>query len=211
MMTQQFAGIGAVITYSYILYDKTLNDSQMAKNLTIVNSAILLIAAFISGKISDKFGRKTILMWGNAACAVLLFLMGILIFFNDRSPSIALGFTSIAMTFLYLFAFSLSLGPLIWVYQTEILPEKGISLSVICNWLVLTIVIFISPILIQKTGAYTAYFVFCGFLIFSQLYMIKLLKETKGKSFREVEQIFDEADKDKLINGDRKRLIERTA
>ena len=205
MITQQFSGINAVVTYSSTLYDKTLNDSTMAKNFTIVNSVILLIAAFISGKISDKFGRRTILLWGNAACTVLLFLMGLLILINDSSPSNALGFTSIAMTFLYLFAFSLSLGPLIWVYQPEILPDKGISLSVICNWLFCTIVIFISPIMIEKAGAYTAYFVFCGFLIFSQLYMMKMLKETKGKGFREVEQIFGETVMEKLIDGESER------
>lgn len=202
MITQQFSGINAVVTYSSTLYDKTLNNPTMAKNFTIVNSVILLVAAFISGKISDRFGRRTILMWGNAACAVLLFLMGFLILINESSPSDALGFTSIATTFLYLFAFSLSLGPLIWVYQPEILPDKGISLSVICNWLFCTIVIFVSPIMIENAGAYTAYFVFCGFLIFSQLYMVKLLKETKGKGFKEVAEMFDEAVMDKLLDGE---------
>lgn len=199
MITQQFSGINAVVTYSTTLYDKTLNDSIMAKYFTIVNSVILLTAAFISGRISDKLGRRTILMWGNATCTVLLFLMGILILINDSSPSNILGFASIITTFLYLFAFSLSLGPLIWVYQPEILPDKGISLSVISNWLFLTIVIFILPIMIEKAGAYTAYFIFCGFLMFSQLYMIKMLKETKGKNFKEIGQIFGETSTDKFV------------
>ena len=52
--------------------------------------------------------------------------------------------------------------------------------------------------MIEKAGAYTAYFIFCAFLIFSQFYMCKLLKETKGKAFKEVEQIFEETVSDEI-------------
>jgi len=36
--------------------------------------------------------------------------------------------------FVYLIAFQLSLGPIVWIYLAEILPEKGVSVAVLMNW-----------------------------------------------------------------------------
>ena len=39
------------------------------------------------------------------------------------------------LIFLFLFGFGFSLGPLLFIYITEILPEQGVSLSVFVNWI----------------------------------------------------------------------------
>jgi len=37
--------------------------------------------------------------------------------------------------FFYGIAFSLSLGPIVWLYDAEILPDAGLALSTFTNWL----------------------------------------------------------------------------
>jgi hypothetical protein len=33
-----------------------------------------------------------------------------------------------------MFSFGVSLGPIVWIYNAEILPEKGVALATIINW-----------------------------------------------------------------------------
>jgi hypothetical protein len=41
--------------------------------------------------------------------------------------------------FAFIIAFSMSLGPVFWVYISEILPPMGIGLVVLQNWLLLAL------------------------------------------------------------------------
>ena len=47
--------------------------------------------------------------------------------------------------FAYLFAFNFSLGPIVWLYNSEILPEKGISIATTFNWLSGTVITLVLP------------------------------------------------------------------
>jgi len=187
MVTQQVCGINAVVTDSSTLYQKG-RDDQTVKILTIINSVVLFVSAFISGKISDMKGRRTMLMGGTGFCCVVLIILGIM-----QQPSItndAMNNASIALTMLFLFSFGISLGPIAWVYEPEILPEKGISLCTITNWLFCCLVVLLTPIIDDKAGISPIYYFFGACCFLSVLYMLPMLKETKGLSPQEIDQIF---------------------
>jgi SP family facilitated glucose transporter-like MFS transporter 1 len=42
---------------------------------------------------------------------------------------------AIIFLFGFLIAFQFSLGPITWLYIPEVLPEKGVSIAVLCNWI----------------------------------------------------------------------------
>ena len=117
---------------------------------------------------------------------------------------------SISMTYLFLFSYGISLGPVIWVYEPEILPDSGISLVVISNWFFCGLVIFSTPILIEKIGISALYFIFMSFVIIFQFYLHFYMKETKGMSAAEVDSIFgmgrkkdEEGSEEEGINNDK--------
>jgi len=205
MGAQQFSGANAVVTESSTLYDYN-GDNQQAKILTIGNSLVLILSALISGWTSDISGRRKIILVGNFACLSCLLLMGIFMEFSSTTMKLV----SISMTYLFLFSYGISLGPVIWVYEPEILPDSGISLVVISNWFFCGLVIFSTPILIEKIGISALYFIFMSFVIIFQFYLHFYMKETKGMSAAEVDSIFgmgrkkdEEGSEEEGINNDK--------
>jgi len=185
MVAQQFSGVNAVVTESSTLYNYN-GDTQQVKILTIANSLVLLSSAIISGWTSDIWGRRIIILIGNFGCICCLLLMGIFMEFSSTPMKLA----SIGMTYLFLFSYGISVGPIIWIYLPEILPDSGISLTVIASWLFCGLVVFSTPILIEDIGISALYFIFMIFLIICQFYLHFDMKETKGLSADEVDDIF---------------------
>jgi hypothetical protein len=76
--------------------------------------------------LSAKAGRRTFLLLGDAACAILLALLAITSFAFDEGADFMKYFVMI-LIFLYEMFFNLSLGPVVWMYNAEILPVKNIN------------------------------------------------------------------------------------
>lgn len=187
MATQQLCGINAVVTDSSTLYSHGF-DKDTVKIFTIINSVILLISALISGKIADLKGRRFLLMTGTLFCCILLLIMGILL--EPSWNSDTMDIIAIVLTMMFLFCFGVSLGPVAWFYEPEILPEKGVSLCTLTNWIFCGLVVFLTPILIDLVGISVIYYFFCGCCFLSVVYMQFMLKETKGKTAYEIDEIF---------------------
>ena len=204
MVTQQVCGINAVVTDSSTLYSSGGRSDSTVKMLTIINSIVLFLAAFVSGKFSDMKGRRTMLMGGTGFCCIVLLVLGVM-----QTPGIsndAMNNASIGLTMLFLFSFGISLGPIAWVYEPEILPEKGIGLCTITNWVFCCLVVLLTPIVSGTTGIAPVYYFFGGCCFASLLYMLPMLKETKGLSSKEIDQIFgtvvpNELESEKSNNG----------
>ena len=185
MVAQQLSGVNAVVTESSTLYDYN-GDTEQVKILTVINSVVLFIAAFASGWTSDIFGRRSTILGGNFLCVICMLLMAVFMQFSSTTMQIL----SIGMTYVFLFFFGISLGPVVWLYEPEILPDKGISLAVIANWFFCGIVIFSTPILIEDIGISALYFIFWSILVACQIYLHFCMKETKGKSSTEIDEMF---------------------
>ena len=193
MITQQFSGCNAILTDSSTLFDYDGN-SEKVKIYTIVTSLALLISAAFSGKLSDKYGRRTLLLWGNGVCSILLIVMGVLQQPQQAFDHVYMKELSIYLTFLFIFSFGMSLAPICWVYEPEILPEKGVSLAVFTNWLFCGFIVFLTPILIDLIGISPLYYFFGCYLMGSHVHMYFWLKETKGKTNKEIDEMFGDSD-----------------
>ena len=91
------------------------------------------------------------------------------------------------MAFVVMFEFSLGTVP--WVYMSETMTEKGLSLGVGLNWIFTIIIGLITPILLDKIGGY--FFIGNGaFTIMCALFCLLILKETKGLSEKEVASLY---------------------
>ena len=86
----------------------------------------------------EKFGRRTLLIWGAAwmcMCEFLVAIIGVTISVQNTAGQKAL----VALVCLYIAGFASTWGPIAWVITGEIFPlnvrAKAMSLSVASNWL----------------------------------------------------------------------------
>jgi len=88
---------------------------------------ILVSTSFIAGQLTKNIGRKPILMYGNLGCGLSNLLIGIFLKLKYNNPEEDIYiYCSLTIIFIYLICFGLSLGPITWLYNPEILPGKGV-------------------------------------------------------------------------------------
>jgi SP family arabinose:H+ symporter-like MFS transporter len=94
------------------------------------------------------------------------------------------------LSFLAFFAFSI--GPLKFVIAAEIFPDniraRALSLSIMVMWVSDTIVGQLTPVLLRNLGTAQTFWFFAAFCLCAFIAVYRLLPETKGQSFEQIEQ-----------------------
>lgn len=161
--------------------------------LSLISNIVLFIAAFISGFFVNSLGRRSMLIYGAALSCLFQIGLAILSKIDDSS----LSFISVGLIFLYYLAFNFSLGPIIWLYNSEILPSKGISIATMCNWISATIIVFALPYFKDLWVLFLFYGIICFLAV---IFSIVVVKETKGLSKVEIAHLFLPSDSDEFQN-----------
>ncbi|EGR28024.1 major facilitator superfamily protein, putative [Ichthyophthirius multifiliis] len=180
---QQWSGINAVIMYSGQIFGQLLDNDFFQKNMiSLLSNIVLFLASFFSSFFINVLGRKKILLWGSALCFLFLGILAIVSGSGFHQE------TSFLFIFAYYISFNFSLGPLVWLYNSEILPEKGISIATSCNWVAGSIITLALPYLNGNIWPLFAFFAFvCACcVVFVQL----LVKETLGKNKDEIGNLY---------------------
>lgn len=94
---------------------------------------------------------------------------------------------------LYVAAFAISLGPVMWTMLSEIFPGnvKGIAISIVgfFNSLVSYTVTQFFPWELTNLGPTITFAIYAGMAVLSLLFVYKYVIETKGKTLEEVEEL----------------------
>jgi len=94
---------------------------------------------------------------------------------------------------LYVAAFAISLGPVMWTMLSEIFPGnvKGIAISVVgfFNSLVSYTVTQFFPWELTNLGPTVTFAIYAAMAVLSLLFVLKYVIETKGKTLEEVEEL----------------------
>lgn len=75
----------------------------------------------------------------------------------------------------------------IWLYNAEILPDKGVSLSTLANWACVIIITFLFPVCNDNFGIWPIFLVFALCAILGLVMILFWVKETKGLTSTEIE------------------------
>lgn len=93
----------------------------------------------------------------------------------------------------YIAAFAISLGPVMWAMFSEIFPQRlrglAISLAGFCNSAVSFAVQQLFPRGLETLGPGNVFFVFAGFAVLAFLFAWRVVPETKGRSLEELERL----------------------
>lgn len=186
---QQITGINVVINYApNILGSVGIADSNPMLQTVFIGAANLLFTV-IALWLCDKFGRKTLLLWG---CAGLVASLGYLTYAfsvpqpNDTGVLVAI--------LLYIAFFALSLSPLMFVVTAEIYPSHirgtAMALSTGISWACAFIVVQFYPWVESTLGVNVAFGIFALLSLAAGLFIKFFIPETKGKSLEEIEAYF---------------------
>ncbi|KAI0144534.1 putative MFS sugar transporter [Xylariaceae sp. FL1272] len=144
----------------------------------------------------DRIGRRWSLLIGAFLMGSLHLIIALLTATHPpkaNGPVTSTGAAAIAVVYLEAMAYNMSWGPVPWLYQSEIFPnrlrEAGVAVGTATQWLFNFTFSQITPHAINNIGWKT-------FLIFAILnwalvfYTWFIIKETKGKSLEEMEELF---------------------
>jgi MFS family permease len=187
-MCQQFSGVNVVIFYSTKIFnDAGFHNAGIASAVTGLDFvASTLIGLFVV----ERLGRKTLFISSLAICALSFTGLAITrILASNNILRFEMSYVSLVFVLIYIFGYSIGLGPVPWLMLSEIFPSdvKGFFYGIVTaiNWICKIMVTFSFPTLTRALHAYT-FLPYAFFLYVAVIIAFFLVVETKGKTLEEL-------------------------
>ncbi|CAA0818511.1 Polyol transporter 5 [Striga hermonthica] len=196
---QQASGIDAVVMYSPRIYEKAGITSDEKKLLaTIAVGVCKTIFILITTFMVDRIGRRVLLLTscGGLVLSMLTLATGLTVI--DRSEgSDNLGWVvviCVLMTYTSVAFFSMGMGPIAWVYSSEIFPlhlrAQGCGLGVAINRATSGVILMTFISLYKAITIGGTFFLFSGVATVTWIFFFTLLPETRGRNLEDMEALF---------------------
>jgi sugar porter (SP) family MFS transporter len=176
----QLSGINAFLYYAPRIFEL----AGLAKSASFLSSIgigmINLIFTLVGISMIDKFGRKTLMYIGSVGYIISLSLVAIAFALKWQGMSVPLFF------FIFIAAHAVGQGAVIWVFISEIFPNKlraaGQSFGSSVHWVLAALIPSLIPFSFTNIGPATV-FAFFGLMMIGQLFwVIFKMPETKGQT-----------------------------
>lgn len=197
----QASGNDAVIYYTPSVFQAAgIHKRKILVLVTIIMGISKTSFVLISALFLDRFGRRPLLLLGSSGMAVSLACLGLGSIFlehSDQKPVWAIAICVVAVCAAVSF-FSVGLGPITWVYSSEIFPMRlraqGSSLAVSVNRVVSGAVSMSFLSISKKITFGGMFFVLSGIMVVATIFFYFVIRETKGKSLEQLATLFDDED-----------------
>ncbi|KAL3623772.1 Polyol transporter 5 [Castilleja foliolosa] len=195
---QQASGIDAVVMYSPRIYEKAGIVSDEKKLLaTIAVGVCKTLFILVTTFMVDRIGRRVLLLTSCGGMALSMLVLGAGLTVIERFGADCYHWVVIIcvlMTYTSVAFFSMGMGPIAWVYSSEIFPlnlrAQGCGLGVAINRatsgvLLMTFISLYNAITIGGT-----FFMFGGIAVITWIFFFTLLPETRGRTLEDMEVLF---------------------
>ncbi|XP_012069681.2 putative polyol transporter 1 [Jatropha curcas] len=202
---QQASGIDAVVLYSPRIFEKAGIQSDNKKLLAtvavgFVKTMFILVATFLL----DRIGRRPLLLTSVAGMIFSLATLGFSLTIIDHSHdkltwAIVLCLTMVLayvafLVLAYVAFFSIGMGPITWVYSSEIFPlrlrAQGTSMGVAVNRLTSGVISTTFISLYKGITIGGAFFLFAAIAAVAWTFFFTCLPETRGRTLEDMEVLF---------------------
>lgn len=181
----QFSGINAVLYYAPRIFEETGLDDTAALFNSVIIGIINLIFTYIGISLIDKIGRKKLMLIGSFGYIFSLLMMALNIKDN------LIGINTSVFIFSFIASHAIGQGTVIWVFISEIFPNKlrsnGQAFGSSVHWILAAIIPALIPYLFNTIGSEIVFLGFAIMMIFQLLFVIFIMPETKGIS---IESLF---------------------
>ena len=181
----QILGVNAILYYLNDIFTRA-GFNKVSGDLQAVAIGITnLIATMLAMSLIDRAGRRTLLLIGSVGCAFCL--AGVAWVFGTQSHQGTLVWLLVG----FIAFFSFSQGAVIWVYISEIFPNrvraKGQSLGSFTHWAMNAVVSGLFPVVAAHSHA--APFAFFSAMAVVQFFVVLFLfPETKSVSLEDMQR-----------------------
>ncbi len=185
-MFNQLSGINAILYYVNDIFIKAGYSPATAGRSAVYIGGVNFLFTFVGMGLIDRMGRKTLLTIGAVGMAIALGAAG---YINMTQTHLAM---MVWMLMLFIASFAMSQGAVVWVYLSEIFPNrvraKGQSLGSLTHWVMNALISFSFPTFAKYAhGAYAFYF-FCACMAISVVTYITVFPETKGLTLEQLQR-----------------------
>lgn len=191
---QQFVGINVIFYYSSVLWQAVGFDENSSFVLTVITAIVNIATTLIAIGLIDKVGRKPLLLIGSAGMSVSLITMAIIFgtasLDADGKPFLdgAAGPIALIAANVFVVAFGMSWGPVVWVLLGEMFPNRiraaALGLAAAAQWAANWAITVSFPGLRNHLGLAYGFYGICAVL--SLLFVWRWVRETKGVSLEDM-------------------------
>jgi len=183
----QMTGINAVMYYAPRIFEM----AEVSRNIALLQSVAIgftnMVFTLIAMSIIDRYGRKSLLLIGSVGMTFFLGMVARSFYIQDFE-----GYAVLIYLLGYIAFFAFSQGAVIWVFISEIFPNKvrakGQSLGSFTHWAMAAIVSLTFPILAKSIGGGNSFMFFSVMMVLQFFYVWRFLPETKGKTLEEIQK-----------------------
>ncbi len=186
-VVSEFSGITTIWNFGpEIIRGQGIQLTNEMSGMVVIASS-LSIFTLLAVWLMDVAGRRRLLFWGNLGCFLSLIVLGALLGRADASSAMKV---AAAATFVACFAFSM--GPIKWVFMSEVFPTRirgrAVAISSLAVWTADALLNQLFPLMRDHWGKSNTFYVFAAVLIPQFFFVWKIMPETKGRSLEEIEK-----------------------
>lgn len=186
---QHITGINAILYYAPVIFKGMGLGTDASLTQTIWIGLINVLFTIVSVWLIDKAGRKVLLMIGTSLMTICLAIIGA-VFKMDLTA----GPLVLIMILIYVAAYAISLGPIVWVMISEIFPNrvrgKAVAIASMALWAGDYLVSQLFPPLLSSAGPSNTFWTFGVISLFVVVFIWRKVPETKGRSLEQMEQMW---------------------
>lgn len=175
---QQASGINAVLYFAPRVFAGT-SGATGPMTATVGAGVINLLATLVATILVDRAGRRTLLLWGTTAMALILLAIAASFWFGASIISLIIllcGFVA---------AYAVGLGAVPWILLSELFPtairQQAVSLAVVTLWTTNLAVAGAFPWLTSHLGTAGTFLSFAGISALGAVFIARHVPETKGR------------------------------
>jgi len=192
---QQLVGINVVFYYGAVLWQAVGFSESDSLLINVISGGLSICACAIALLVIDRIGRRPLLVMGSVGMSLCLIIMSACFYLADidSSGSLVLGGLgplALISANLYVFCFNFSWGPVMWVMLGEMFPnsikDTGLAVSGLVQWGTNFAVTLTFPALLLGIGLSGTYSLYAAFAMASLVFILLVVKETKGKELEEM-------------------------
>ncbi|KAF7270695.1 hypothetical protein GWI33_016363 [Rhynchophorus ferrugineus] len=192
MLFQQFTGLIYIIDYTQKIFD-TANTPLSGDKSVMIVMTVQVLAILISTNIIDKINRRFLLLLSFTVICLLHVILGLFFYLVDHQYHLdGISWLPIVCLMLFIVAFQSGIGPISYIFPTEILEPNVKSVGnmlVICIGLVAEFLIAtFLPEMAGEIGFYMPFWVFAAVTFVAVGFVYFFIPETRGKSFLEIQK-----------------------
>ena len=187
----QLSGINFILYYA----PEILSRIGLGAKDSLLNSIAIggtnLIFTFAGLYLIDKLGRKKLLLIGSIGYIISLVMVA-WCFASHASPVLLMSFL-----LLFIAAHAVGQGAVIWVFISEIFPNKiratGQSFGASVHWVFAASITLVTPVFLDdkkgifKDNPWPIFAFFAGMMVLQLIWVVTKMPETKGVTLEELE------------------------